>query len=491
MSENFYANIINGKTVPASTGKTLPIHNPATGELIGTVAASTAPDIDAAVKAARAAFEGKWARIAPSQRTKLLFKAAQLIESRTEELARAETMNNGKVLTHAMGEIRQAVEDFEFFAGAATKVGGSTPPLHGAFFGYTVTEPVGVVAAITPWNFPLMLESWKLAPALAAGCTVVLKPSELTPITANLLVGILHEAGIPEGVVNVVHGLGEEAGQALVVHPGVDKISFTGGTATGKRIIAESAATMKRLTMELGGKSPAIVCDDAIFDDAVNGTLFAIFYGGGQACDARARVYVHESLYDRFAERFVEKAKSLKVGDPLDKSTHIGPLISPERIKLMEEFVESARKEGGKILCGGHHLTDGELAKGNFFAPAVIVDLPETARCVQEEIFGPIAVLAKFSSDDEVIAKANNSIYGLAALVWTQNVTRAHRFARAIKAGTVAINTTVTALPGLPFGGYKQSGYGREMGMEAMDAYLETKSVITGVLGKPQNPFGV
>ncbi len=491
MAENFYANIINGKPVPAASGKTLPVHNPATGELIGTVAASAAPDVDAAVKAARTAFEGKWGRTAPSQRTKLLFKAAQLIESRAEELARAETMNNGKPLFHALGEIRQAVEDFEFFAGAATKVGGSTPPIHGAFFGYTVKEPVGVVAAITPWNFPLMLEAWKLAPALAAGCTVILKPSELTPITANLLVGILQEAGIPEGVVNVVHGLGEEAGQALVVHPGVDKVSFTGGTSTGKRIIAESAATIKRLTMELGGKSPAIVCDDAIFDDAVNGTLFAIFYGGGQACEARARVYVHETLYDRFVETFVAKAKSLKVGDPLDKTTHIGPLISPERIKLMEEFVASAKQEGGRILCGGYRLTEGELAKGNFFAPTVIVDLPETARCVQEEIFGPIAVLSKFTSDDEAMAKANNTVYGLAALVWTQNVTRAVKFSRGIKAGTVAINTTATALPGMPFGGFKQSGFGREMGMEALEAYLETKSVITGVLGKPQNPFGV
>ena len=491
MPENFYANIINGKAVPAVSGKTLPVVNPATGESLGTVAASSAADVDAAVKAARSALDGKWGRTAPGQRTKLLFKAAQLIEQRAEELARAETANNGKVLLHAMGEIRQAIEDFEFFAGAATKVSGSTPPTHGAFFGYTVKEPVGVVAAITPWNFPLMLESWKLAPALAAGCTVVLKPSELTPITANLLVNILHEAGIPEGVVNVVHGLGEEAGTALVDHPGVDKISFTGGTDTGKRIMQSAAKTMKRLTLELGGKSPAIVCDDANFDDAVLGSLFAVFYGGGQACEARARIYVHESLYDKYVDAFVSKAKQLKVGDPLDKTTHIGPLISPERIKLMESFVESAKQDGGKIFCGGHRLTEGSLARGNFFAPTVIVDLPHTSRCVQEEIFGPIAVLSKWSTDDDVLAKANDSIYGLAALVWTQNVTRAQKFARALKAGTVAVNTTATALPGLPFGGFKQSGFGREMALETMDAFLETKTVIVGVLGKPQNPFGV
>jgi acyl-CoA reductase-like NAD-dependent aldehyde dehydrogenase len=290
MPESFYANIIGGKPVPAQSGKTLPITNPATGESIGTAAASAAPDVDSAVKAARAAFEGKWARTAPGQRTKILYKAAQLLEQRANDLALAETTNNGKPLVHVMGEIRQAIEDFEFFAGAATKAGGSTPPTHGAFFACTVKEPVGVVVAITPWNFPLMLESWKLAPALAAGCTVVLKPSELTPITANLLVNILHEAGIPEGVVNVAHGYGEEAGSALVEHPGVDKISFTGGTDTGRKIMRSAAATMKRLTLELGGKSPSIVCDDANFDDALNGSLFASFYGSGQACEARTRI---------------------------------------------------------------------------------------------------------------------------------------------------------------------------------------------------------
>jgi aldehyde dehydrogenase (NAD+)/betaine-aldehyde dehydrogenase len=288
-----------------------------------------------------------------------------------------------------------------------------------------------------------------------------------------------------------VHGYGEEAGTALVEHPGVDKISFTGGTDTGRKIMRAAAATMKRLTLELGGKSPAIVCDDASFDDAVNGSLFAIFYGGGQACEARARIYVHESLYDRFVEQFVSKAKQLKVGDPLDKSSHLGPLISPERIALMESYVESAKRDAGRILAGGHRLTDGALAKGNYFAPTVIVDLPHSSRCVQEEIFGPIVVINKWKNDDEVIALANETIYGLAAMVWTQNMTRAQKFVRTIKAGTVAVNTIATALPGLPFGGYKQSGFGREMGIEAMDAYLETKTVLTGVLGKPINPFGI
>ncbi len=491
IEDRFYGNIINGKPVPAASGRTLPITNPATGESLGTAAASSAADVDAAVNAARAALDGKWGRMAPSQRTKILFRAAQLIETHAEELALAESHNNGKVIAHVMGEIRQVIEDFEFFAGAATKVGGSTPPVHGAFLAYTVKEPVGVVGAITPWNFPLMLDSWKLAPALAAGCAVILKPSELTPITANLLVNLLPEAGLPEGTVNVIHGYGEEAGRALVEHPGVDKISFTGGTDTGRLVMRAAAGSMKRLTLELGGKSPAIICDDANFDDAVNGSLFGALYGGGQACEARARIYVHESLYDRFVDAFVEKTKRLKVGDPLDKTTHLGSLISPERISLMESFVESARADGGQILTGGHRLSEGDLVKGNYFAPTVITGLPHSSRCVQEEIFGPIVVIGKWKSDDEAIALANDTRYGLAAMVWTQNLTRAAKFARGIKAGTVAINTIATALPGLPFGGYKQSGFGREMGLEAMDAYLETKTVLTGVTGKPINPFGV
>jgi acyl-CoA reductase-like NAD-dependent aldehyde dehydrogenase len=491
ITQTSYSNIIGAKHVPAHSGRTLPVINPATGELLGTCPASDKADVEEAVKAARAALEGKWGRTAPSVRTKLLFKAAQLLDERANELAQIESRNNGKVLSHVLGEIKQAVEDFEFFAGAATKASGSVPPIHGAYFGYTIKEPVGVVGAITPWNYPLMLEAWKLAPALAAGCSVVLKPSELTPITANLLVEILIEAGIPEGTVNVVHGLGHEAGAALVAHPGVDKIAFTGGTETGREIMRMAAATMKRLTLELGGKSPAIVCDDANLDDAVYGSLFSIFYSAGQSCEARSRIYVHETVYDRFAEKFVAAAKSLKVGDPFDKATQVGALISPERLSLMESFVESAKHDGGRVLCGGHRLTDGALAQGNFFEPTVIDNLPHASRCVQEEIFGPIAVLAKWKEDDEVISSANGVKYGLAAAVWTQNLNRAQKFTRAIHSGIVAVNTFATALPGLPFGGYKQSGFGREMGLETMDTYLETKTVLMSVSGKPVNPFGV
>ncbi|HEY3296382.1 MAG TPA: aldehyde dehydrogenase family protein [bacterium] len=490
-TDTVYSNLIGGKRVPAKSGRTLPITNPATGESLGTCPASDAADVDAAVKVARNALDGKWGRMAPGQRTKLLFRAAQLLDERAAELAEIESRNNGKVVAHVMGEIKQAVEDLEFFAGAVTKVSGSVPPLHGAFFGYTVKEPVGVVGAITPWNYPLMLEVWKLAPALAAGCTVVLKPSELTPITANLLAEILLEAGIPEGVVNVVHGLGAEAGAALVSHPDVDKITFTGGTVTGRAIMREAAATMKRLTLELGGKSPAIVCEDAVFEDALYGSLFSIFYSAGQSCEARSRIYVHESIYDKFVDRFVSAAQALKVGDPMDKATHIGALVSPERMALMDSFVEAARRDGGRILTGGHRLTEGPLARGNFYAPTVIDNLPESSRCVQEEIFGPIAVISKWTNDEEVIGMANGVIYGLAAAVWTQNLNRAQKFVRAIRSGIVAVNTFATALPGLPFGGYKQSGFGRELSLETMEAYLETKTVLIGASGKPVNPFGL
>ncbi len=491
MTDNSYLNIINGKHVPAVSGATYPITNPATGESLGTSAKSGAEDVDQAVKAARGALDGKWGRMAPSQRTRILFKAAQLLESRIEEISILESKNNGKLAMHVGGEIRQAVEDFEFFAGAASKSGGSVPPIHGAYFGYTVKEPVGVVGAITPWNYPLMLAAWKLAPALAAGCTIVIKPAEWTPITTKILVEVLHEAGIPEGTVSLICGVGPEAGGALVSHPGVDKISFTGSTQVGKTIMKSAAESMKRLTLELGGKSPAIVLEDAVFDDAVLGSLFSIFYSAGQSCEARSRIYVHESHYEKFVQRFLEATGKLKVGNPLDKTTHVGALAHVDRLKVMESFVESAKADGGKILAGGHRITDGDLSRGCFWAPTVITGLPQNARCVQEEIFGPVVVIDQYKTDEEAIALANGTSHGLAATLWTSNITRATKFIRAVKAGIVTVNTPNTALPGLPFGGYKQSGFGREMALETMEAYLETKTVLVGVTGKPVNPFGL
>jgi len=491
MSDKLFPNIINGEHLPAISGKTLALTNPATGEALGMIPLSGADDIDKAVKAARAALTGKWGRMTAGQRTKILFKAAELMAARAKEIAELESRNMGKPMLHVMGEVKQAIEDFEYFAGAASKIEGRVPPVHGAFFGYTLREPVGVVGAITPWNYPIMLESWKLAPALSAGCTVVLKPSEIAPCSANLLVEILHEAGCPEGTVNLVHGLGESAGAALVKHPGVNKISFTGGTDTGRAIMKECANDMKRVMLELGGKSPAIVCEDANLNDAVLSSVFTIFYGAGQSCDARSRVYVHEKLYDAFIEKFVTATKTLVVGDPLDKMTHIGSLAHASRLPIMQKFVEAAKQGGGKILCGGEQLKGGNYDKGCFFAPTVIVDLPEDNLCVQEEIFGPIVVIGKFANDDEALAKANSVKYGLCATIYTESMPRAQKLIRGLESGIVTLNTPATALPGLPFGGYKQSGIGREMGMETLDTYLETKTVLSGVTGKPINPFGL
>ncbi len=491
MSENLYPNIINGEHLPAHSGKTLALTNPATGEALGNIPLSGSEDIDKAVASARSALLSKWGRLTASARTKILFKAAELLAARAKEIAELESRNMGKPVMHVMGEVKQAIEDFEYFAGAASKIEGRVPPIHPVFFGYTLREPVGVVGAITPWNYPIMLESWKLAPALAAGCTVVLKPSEIAPCSANVLVEILHEAGCPEGTVNLVHGLGESAGAALVRHPVVNKITFTGGTETGRVIMKECANDMKRVMLELGGKSPAIVCEDANLNDAVLSSVYTIFYGAGQSCDARSRIYVHESQYDSFVEKFVAATKQLIVGDPLDKSTHVGSLAHVSRLAIMQKFVEAAKQGGGKILCGGEQLKGGIYDKGCFFAPTVIVDLPENNICVQEEIFGPIVVISKVQSDEEALAKANAVKYGLCATLYTESMPRATRFIRGLHSGIVTLNTPATALPGLPFGGYKQSGFGREMAMETLDGYLETKTVLAGVTGKPINPFGL
>ncbi len=491
MSDKLYSNIINGEHVPAQSEKTLALTNPATGEALGSIPLSDSADIDRAVGAARSALTGKWGRMTASQRTKVLFKAAELLSARAKEIAELEARNMGKPMMHVMGEVKQAVEDFEYFAGAASKIEGRVPPVHPVFFGYTLREPVGVVGAITPWNYPIMLESWKVAPALAAGCAIVLKPSEIAPLSANILVEILHEAGCPEGTINLVHGLGESAGAALVKHSGVNKISFTGGTDTGRAIMRECANDMKRVMLELGGKSPAIVCEDANLNDAVLSSVYTIFYGAGQSCDARSRIYVHEKLYDAFLEKFVAATKALVVGDPLDKATHIGSLAHASRLPVMQKFIEAAKQGGGKILCGGVQLKGGIYDKGCYFAPTVIADLPEDNLCVQEEIFGPIVVIGKFANDDEALTKANGVKYGLCATLYTESMPRAQKFIRGLHSGIVTLNTPATALPGLPFGGYKQSGVGREMAMETLDGYLESKTVLAGVTGKPINPFGL
>lgn len=483
--------LINGQQVDAASGETFEVINPATNETLATVAKAGREDVDAAVSAAREAFErGKWVRMGAARRASILYKVASLMRERQEEIARLEVSNNGKAISQAKAELSQAIEDFEFFAGAATKIMGNTIPVPGSFLNYTVREPVGVCAQIVPWNYPIMMAAWKLAPALAAGCTIILKPASATPLTALLLGEICLEAGVPAGVVNVLPGPGAEIGSYLAEHPGVDKIAFTGETETGRDIMRRAAGTLKRVTLELGGKSPNLVFDDADLDHAVNGSLFAIYYSAGQSCEARSRLFVHDSLYDRFVESFVEKANRLKVGNPMDMTTQVGALISPRHLEKVDSYVNIGREEGAEVLAGGKKVGNG-LEAGNFYMPTVLAVASNKARVAQEEIFGPVVTIMRFSSEVEAVQLANDVVYGLAGTIWTKDVGRAHRVAGQIKAGVVTVNTPFTAFPGLPFGGYKQSGFGRELSMEALDLYTELKSVLVYTGEKPMNPFGI
>jgi acyl-CoA reductase-like NAD-dependent aldehyde dehydrogenase len=483
--------LINGNQVDAASGETFEVINPATNETLASVAKAGREDVDAAVAAAREAFDkGKWVRMGAARRASILYKVAQIMRDRSNEIAHLEVTNNGKAIGQAKAELSQAIEDFEFFAGAATKIMGNTIPVPGNFLNYTVREPIGVCAQIVPWNYPIMMAAWKLAPALAAGNTVVLKPASATPLTALLLGEICLEAGVPAGVVNVLPGPGADVGAYLAEHPGVDKIAFTGETETGRDIMRRAAGTLKRVTLELGGKSPNLVFEDADLDHAVNGSLFAIYYSAGQSCEARSRLFVQDSIYDRFVEQFVEKTKRLKVGDPLDPATNVGSLISPRHLERVDNYVNIGREEGAEVLAGGEKAGNG-LEKGNFYMPTVLAGVTNKARVAQEEIFGPVVTIMPFSSEAEAIQLANDVVYGLAGTIWTKDVGRAHRVAGQIKSGVVTINTPFTAFPGLPFGGYKQSGFGRELSMEALDLYTELKSVLIYTGEKPMNPFGV
>jgi len=489
-SRNNWKLLINGQQVDAASSDAFEVINPATNETLATVAKAGQEDIDSAVSAAREALTGKWARMGAARRAGMLYKVAQIMRDRSDEIARLEVSNNGKAITQAKAELNQAIEDFEFFAGAATKIMGNTIPMPNNFLNYTVREPVGVCAQIVPWNYPIMMAAWKVAPALAAGCTVILKPASATPLTALLLGEICLEAGIPAGVVNVLPGPGAEIGAYLAEHPGVEKIAFTGETETGRDIMRRAAGTLKRVTLELGGKSPNIVFDDADIDHAVNGSLFAIYYSAGQSCEARSRLFVHESVYDRFVQQFVDKTQRLKVGDPMDATTNVGSLISPKQVERVDNYVQIGREEGAEVLAGGSKPSNG-LDRGNFYLPTVLAGVSNKARVAQEEIFGPVVTIMRFSSEAEAVQLANDVIYGLAGTIWTKDVGRAHRVAGQIKSGVVTINTPYTAFPGLPFGGYKQSGFGRELGLEALDLYTELKSVLLYTGEKPINPFGL
>ena len=469
---------IGGDWVDAASGRTFTTYNPVTGEPLAEVAEAGAEDIAAAVEAARKAFESDaWARMDAADRGALLWRIADAIEARGQDLMRLEVLDNGKPIREVQFDLRETIDAFRYYAGLATKIQGETIPVRGNVLNYTLREPVGVVGAIIPWNFPLLMAAWKVAPALACGNTVVLKPAEQTPLTALELAAICAEVGLPPGVLNVVPGFGEVAGAALVRHPDVDKIAFTGSTAVGKIITREAAGTLKKVSLELGGKSPNIIFDDADIEAAVRGAYNGIFYNAGQTCTAGSRLLVHEAVHDQVVEQLVKRASGLAPGDPFDPKRRYGPLISNEQLERVLGYIHRGRSEGAHIALGGERaLYQGE-EKGYWVQPTVFDRVDPGVTIAQEEIFGPVLVTLTFRDEEEAIALANQTIYGLAAGVWTRDVKRAHRVARALKAGTVWINTYHPLDAASPFGGYKQSGQGRELGLHALELYTQVKSV--------------
>jgi len=475
--------LINGKWVDAASGKTFATYNPATGEVLANVAAGDKEDIDRAVKAARAAFEtGRWSKISPSERGRLLWKLADLLEKHTEEFAQLESLDNGKPLKIArVADVPLAVDHFRYYAGWATKIEGNTISLglanQGKFHAYTLREPVGVAGQIIPWNFPLLMAAWKLAPALSVGCTVILKPAEQTPLTALRLGELIMEAGFPEGVVNIIPGFGETAGAALAAHPDVDKIAFTGSTEVGRLIIHAAAGNLKKVSLELGGKSPNIILDDADVDAAIPGAASAIFFNQGQTCCAGSRLFIDKKIFDKVVDGVAQNASKIRVGHGFDPDADMGPLVSEEQFNKVCGYLESGKQEGAKAVTGGSRAGN----RGYFVQPTVLVNTTDTMKVVREEIFGPVVTAIPFSDINEIAAKANNTEYGLASGIWTRDIKKAQALASKLRAGTVWINCYNVFDAALPFGGYKQSGWGREMGHEVLKNYTEVKSVCSAL----------
>ena len=479
--ERTHKMLINGQWVGAASGMTFPTYNPATGQVLSHAAEGDKADVDAAVRAAREAFDhGPWRKFTASERGRMIWKLADLLEQHTEEFATLESLDNGKPLAVArVADLPLAVDLLRYMAGWTTKIEGNTIPISvpytpGArYHAFSLREPIGVVAQVIPWNFPLLMAAWKIGPALAAGCTVVLKPAEQTPLTAIRLGELIQEAGFPDGVVSIVTGFGETAGAALAAHPDVDKIAFTGSTEVGKLIVHAATGNLKKVTLELGGKSPNVIMKDADLDIAIPGAASAIFFNHGQCCCAGSRLYVHKSHFDKVVEGISDEAKKICVGPGWEPGTQLGPLVSEEQLHRVKGYIDAGLVEGACASTGGKQIGD----IGYFVEPTVMINTHKDMKVVREEIFGPVVTVMKYDTLEEVVELSNESSYGLAAGIWTNNLARAHQLAAAMRAGTVWVNCYNIFDAALPFGGYKESGWGREMGHNAIDAYTETKAV--------------
>jgi aldehyde dehydrogenase (NAD+) len=471
--------LVDGSWVDAASGKRFESRNPATGELLATVAEGDKEDIDRAVTAARKAFVGPWSRFTPYERQQLLLKLADLVERHFDELTTLDTLDMGAPISRTQGLRLRVLGMLRYYAGQATAIHGETIPnsLPGEIFSYTLKEPVGVVGAIIPWNGPLAATIWKIGPVLATGCTVVLKPAEEAPLTSLRLGELALEAGVPRGVINIVPGYGETAGAALAAHSDVDKVAFTGSHLTGQSIIKASAGNLKRVSLELGGKSPDIVFSDADIEMAVPGTAMAVFANSGQICSAGTRLFVEQRIYGEFVDRVAAFGKGLRVGNGLDPRTQIGPLVSEQQLERVSGYLSLGREEGARTVTGGERLTDGPLANGYFVPPTVFANVRDDMRIAQEEIFGPVISAIPFTDMDDLVQRANATMFGLGSGVWTRDVSKAHHLAKVIRAGSVWVNCYQAMDPAVPFGGYKMSGYGRESGLQHLEEYLNVKAV--------------
>jgi betaine-aldehyde dehydrogenase len=474
-----YQNFINGQWVSGASGETFPVYDPSTEEVIAQVASSNAADIDKAVKAARAAFDsGPWPTTTAQDRGRILFKLADKIRQNAAQLAELECRNTGKPIVEAEFDITDVATCFEYYGGLANKVTGNVNPVPANALSFTMREPIGVAGQIIPWNYPLLMAAWKLAPAIAAGCTCVLKPAEQTPLTALEFANWFEEAGMPPGVVNIVNGFGESAGAAIVAHRNVDKIAFTGSAAVGKIIVKCAADTLKRVTLELGGKSPNIFFPDADWEAAVDGALFGVFINQGEVCSAGSRILVEKKIYPKFVEAMTEKAKRIKLGAPLERDTKMGPLVSKEQYDRVSSYFEVGKKEAKIALGGGRPK---QFGKGYYVEPTIFYDVQNSARIAREEIFGPVASVIPFDGESEAIRIANDTPYGLAAAVWTRDIYKAFRVVKSLRAGIIWVNHMQPTYVEAPWGGYKQSGFGRELGPWGLEEYLETKQVFVNL----------